>query len=521
MFETAELGRKVGKKAFEKAVPELRVQLLELQQALRKADFPVIVLFSGVDGAGKGATVNLLNEWMDPRWIETYAYLKASDEEQERPEFWRYWRDLPERGQFGLFLSAWYSPPFLDRVHDRITDAEFDRRLDRIIAFERVLADDGALILKFWMHLGKAAQKKRLKSLEKDPLRSWRVTPMDWQHWRMYDRFVMAAEHTIRRTSFARAPWKIVEGADTHYRSLTVATIIRDAVSDRLNGGPTAATAVDIEIGEQPPEAEVDPAIASLASSLDRTVLTELDMSLTLSKKDYRRELPKEQGRVNALFRRARENGTSIVAVFEGWDAGGKGGAIRRFTQALDARDSRVIAIAAPTDEERAHNYLWRFWRHLGRSGRVTIFDRTWYGRVLVERVEGFASEAEWRRAYTEINEFERQLTEFGIVLVKFWLHITSEEQLRRFEERQTIEYKRWKLTDEDWRNREKWDLYERAVQEMVERTSTLDAPWTLVEGNCKRFARLKVLRTVSDALEKAQAGTKTTASKKKKKRKD
>ena len=339
MFETAELGRKVGKKAFEKAVPELRVQLLELQQALRKADFPVIVLFSGVDGAGKGATVNLLNEWMDPRWIETYAYLKASDEEQERPEFWRYWRDLPERGQFGLFLSAWYSPPFLDRVHDRITDAEFDRRLDRIIAFERVLADDGALILKFWMHLGKAAQKRRLKALENDPLRSWRVTPIDWQHWRMYDRFVMAAEHTIRRTSFARAPWKIVEGADTHYRSLTVATIIRDAVSDRLNGGMSVAAPVDIEIGEQPPEAAVDSAIASLAHSLDRTVLTELDMNLTVSKKDYRRELPKEQGRVNALFRRARENGISIVAVFEGWDAAGKGGAIRRLTQALDARD--------------------------------------------------------------------------------------------------------------------------------------------------------------------------------------
>ncbi len=516
MFETAELGRKVFKKAFERAVPELRVQLLEMQQALRKADFPVIVLFSGVDGAGKGATVNLLNEWMDPRWIETYAYLKPSDEEQERPEFWRYWRDLPERGQFGLFLSAWYSPPFLDRVHDRITDADFDRRLDRIIAFERVLADDDALILKFWMHLGKAAQKRRLKALEKDPLRSWRVTETDWEHWRKYDRFVMAAEHTIRRTSFARAPWKIVEGLDPRYRSLTVATIIRDAVSDRLDGGVRAATAVDMEIGEQPPEAAVDTAIASLAPSLDRTVLTELDMDQFLSKGDYRRELPKEQGRLNALFRRARERGISVVAVFEGWDAGGKGGSIRRLTQALDARDSRVIAIAAPTDEERAHNYLWRFWRHIGRAGRVTIFDRSWYGRVLVERVEGFAAEPEWRRAYTEINEFERQLTEFGIVLVKFWLHITAEEQLRRFKERREIAYKRWKLTDDDWRNREKWELYERAVQEMVERTSTMDAPWTLVEGNCKRFARLKVLRTASAALEAALPKEKSQAKKKK-----
>jgi polyphosphate:AMP phosphotransferase len=504
MFETAELDRKLSKRAYEKAVPGLRVELLELQQALRQADFPVIVLFSGVDGAGKGATVNLLNEWMDPRWIETHAYLESSEEELERPEFWRYWRDLPQKGHFGLFLSAWYSPPFLDRVHGRITDTELDRRLTRIIAFERVLADDGALILKFWMHLGKTAQKQRLKTLEKDPLRSWRVTKTDWRHWDMYDRFVMAAEHTIRRTSFARSPWKIVEGADPFYRSLTVATIIRDAVKHRLKGGRPDASAVDTEIGEQPEVMADDEAAASLASTLERTVLTELDMEQTVAKKDYQRELPKEQGRVNALFRRARDQGTSVVAVFEGWDAGGKGGSIRRLTQALDARDSRVIAVAAPTDEERAQNYLWRFWRHLGRAGRVIIFDRSWYGRVLVERVEGFASEFEWRRAYTEINEFERQLTEFGIVLVKFWLHITPEEQLDRFKQREIVPYKKWKLTDEDWRNRDKWDLYERAVQEMVERTSTYDAPWTLVEGNCKRFARLKVLRTVAEALEKA-----------------
>ncbi len=504
MFETAELGRKVSKQAYETAVPSLRVELLELQQTLRQADFPVIVLFSGVDGAGKGATVNLLNEWMDPRWIETHAYLEPSDEERERPEFWRYWRDLPRKGHFGLFLSAWYSPPFLDRVHDRINDTELDRRLDRIIAFERVLADDGALILKFWMHLGRTAQKQRLKTLEKDPLRSWRVTKTDWRHWEMYDRFVSAAERTIQRTSFARSPWKIVEGADSQYRSLTVATIIRDAVKKRLDGGTTQPSAVDIEIGEQPELIAGDDAAASLAPTLERTVLTELDMDQTVAKKDYRRELPKEQGRVNALFRRAREKGTSVVAVFEGWDAGGKGGAVRRLTQSLDARDSRVIAIAAPTDEERAQNYLWRFWRHLGRAGRVIIFDRSWYGRVLVERVEGFASDFEWRRAYTEINEFERQLTDFGIVLVKFWLHITPEEQLRRFKQREIIPFKRWKLTDEDWRNREKWDNYERAVQEMVERTSTHDSPWTLVEGNCKLFARLKVLRTVAEALEGA-----------------
>ena len=218
------------------------------------------------------------------------------------------------------------------------------------------------------------------------------------------------------------------------------------------------------------------------------TILDRLDMSQSLGKQDYRAELAKYQARLHALDRKAVDRKVSGIGVFEGWDAGGKGGAIRRLTAALDARDYRVISIAAPTDEERQHHYLWRFWRHLARAGRATFFDRSWYGRVLVERVEGFATEAEWRRAYAEINDFEERLVRHGIVLLKFWLHITKDEQLRRFKAREEIPYKRWKLTDEDWRNREKWDLYEQAVNDMIERTSTAHAPWTLIEGNDKRF---------------------------------
>ncbi len=522
MFETAELGRTVPKEAFEKAVPVLRVELVDLQQRLRAADFPVLVLFSGVNGAGKGETINLLNEWMDPRWIESSAYQPPSDEERERPRFWRYWRDVPAKGRLGLFLSAWYSRPFLDHVYGESTVSEYDAQLNECAAFERVLADDGALILKFWMHLGRSQQKRRLRALEKDPLQRWRITEVDWKHWQMYDRFVEVAEHTIRATSIPQAPWKIVEGMDSRYRALTVATTIRDAIGARLGArapsGPSMRRRTDPN-GLRAVERADDEAAATLEEPLHHTVLTDLDMDLTVGKNEYRKELPRLQGRVNSLFREAKNHGTSLICVFEGWDAGGKGGAIRRLTRALDARDYRVIPIASPNDEEAAHHYLWRFWRQVRRAGRVTIFDRSWYGRVLVERVEGFASALEWRRAYSEINEFERQLTEFGIVLVKFWLHITPEEQLRRFEERQAIEYKKWKLTDEDWRNRERWELYESAVQEMVERTSTFDAPWTLIEGNSKSYARLKVLRTVSEALEKAQNGKKSPQQKKKKKK--
>ncbi len=519
MFESAELGREVSKKEFDRVVPELRVELVALQQRLRAADFPVIVLCNGVDGAGKSETVNLINEWMDPRWIETNAYLAPSEEERERPDFWRYWRDLPPNGKLGLYLGAWYTQPILDRAHRRIGGAKFDRALERIARFEQVLADDGALIVKLWFHLGKQQQRKRLKALEKDPLQSWRISDTDWQHWRMYDRFVGVVERAIRRTSVAHAPWTIIEGTDHRYRSLTAATILREAISERLEHGRHPPSTVDVEPGERQAVTGAggrDPVVEALAPALGTIVLTDLDMILDVGGKEYDLELPQLQGRIHALFRQAKARKISLVGLFEGWDAAGKGGAIRRLTRALDARDYRVIPIAVPTDEERAHHYLWRFWRQLRRAGRVTIFDRSWYGRVLVERVEGFASEDDWRRAYAEINDFEQQLVEFGIVFVKFWLHITKEEQLRRFEQREQVPYKQWKITDEDWRNRERWDLYEAAVQDMVERTSTVEAPWTLVEANSKRYARLKVLRTVADALERALAAS--TGKKKRKK---
>ncbi len=509
MFEAAELGRKVSKKEFEAIAPTLRIELLEAQRRLREADFPVLVYFAGVDGAGKGGTINELQSWLDPRHLVTQAYGAPSDEERERPEYWRYWRDLPPRGKIGFFLSAWYSRAVLDRVNREINRARFDERIDQICAFEQALADDGALILKFWMHLGQKAQRKRFEALEKDPLQRWRVTKTDWSHFRLYDRFIATAERALMRTSTGDAPWAIVEGADPRYRFLTVATMLRDAITKHLEAADlrrkVRAAAADEKkpspIGEASASAELASAslVESTAVPAQPSILDALDMTQKLPKKVYERELDKRRGQLNKLYRKAKQQGISTILVFEGWDAGGKGGAIRRLVSALDARDYQVIPIAAPTDEERAHHYLWRFWRHIARAGRVTIFDRSWYGRVLVERVEGFASEKEWRRSYAEMNRFEEELTEHGIVLVKYWLHITKEEQLARFEARQQTPFKRWKITDEDWRNRERWDDYEAAVNDMVERTSTRIAPWTLVEANDKRSARVKVIKTLCD----------------------
>jgi polyphosphate:AMP phosphotransferase len=501
MFEVAEIGRTVSKEDYDSEVARLRWELLDTQRRLEGTNIPIIVLFGGVDGAGKSETVHLMNEWMDPRWLVNRAFEEPSQDERERPPFWRYWLALPPYGRIGFFMSAWYSKPLLDRVARASTVAEFESALDRIASFERTLADDGAVILKFWMHLDRKAQKQRLRALEKNPLTRWRVTKTQWARWRQYGKFMAATERLIQMTSFAHAPWFIVDGTDERYRSLVVGSEIQRALFRVLEPSrekpsrrrPRASAAAT----RPAPEA------TSLVDRVDRerSILDTLDMTLVLPDEKAKPAMLKQQGRVNKLQRRAAGQGVSLMLVFEGWDAAGKGGAIRRVTSALDPRTYRVVPIAAPTDEERARHYLWRFWRHLARAGRVTIFDRSWYGRVLVERVDGLAADAEWSRAYAEIEDFERQLAEHRIVLVKYWLHITKEEQEQRFKDRAKSPYKSWKLTDEDWKNREKWDAYELAVNEMVARTSTRHAPWHLVPANDKNFARVEVLRIAADAL--------------------
>ncbi|MGD0585415.1 MAG: polyphosphate:AMP phosphotransferase [Oryzomonas sp.] len=491
MFESAELGHKISKAVWKKEVPELREALLDAQlDLLQSKRFPVIILVAGVDCAGKGETVKILNEWMDPRHIETHALRDLTDEELERPKMFRYWRVLPPKGKIGVFIGTWYSAPLLENVYGTIKNAELDQRLERIIHFERMLCNEGALVLKFWLHLSESEQKKRLKSLEKDPKTRWRVTDTDWQHYKLYNTFRKVSERMLRTTSTPESPWTIVEGSDPHYRYLTIGKALLNALRQRLDAA------------EQPRRDEPIPPIMSAIDNL--LILRTLDLSKKLEKPDYEDELEKYQGRLNLLTRNADFRKLSVVAVFEGNDAAGKGGGIRRVIQALDARQYRIIPVAAPTDEESAQPYLWRFWRNIPRKGRFAIFDRSWYGRVLVERVEGLCGRGDWMRAYGEINDFEEQLVRNHTVVLKFWLSISREEQLRRFKEREKIGFKRFKITDEDWRNREKWGEYEEAVCDMIDRTSTDIAPWTLVEANDKYYARIKILKTLCERIEGA-----------------
>ena len=394
MFESAEVGHAVDKETFQKEEEKLRAKLLEAQRALRaQARFPVLLLISGVDGAGKSETLAQLYEWMDARYLTTLAFAAPTDEERERPYMWRYWRALPPHGRTGAFAGSWYSTPIARRIEGKISRGKLDKRLDEINRFEAMLVNEGALLLKFWLHLTREGQRRRLRQLESDPRTAWRVTKESWERTRTYDDLQRVAGHVLRLTNTAWAPWSIVDGTDDRYRHLRVGTELLLALEERLaqkHGRPHATTAPPV-----PRPAD------------DRNVLSALDMDQRLPEKKYELQLAKWQGRLSELARHKRFARRSLVLAFEGMDAAGKGGSIRRLTAALDPRRFQVVPVAAPSEEERAHPYLWRFWRQLPRLGQVTIFDRSWYGRVLVERVEGLCKEEDWLRAYAEINDFE------------------------------------------------------------------------------------------------------------------
>ena len=487
MFEAAEIGHKLGKTEFKREEPKLRQRLLDLQyRLLEKNEFPVVILVNGVDGAGKGETVNLFNEWMDPRHIHTHAFGALTDVERARPEMWRFWRALPPKGRIGILFGSWYTDPILMRVMGHEKRAEFERRLARIRRFERMLVSEGGVLLKLWFHLSKKAQKKRLRELSAHRETAWRVGPGDWERFKHYDEFVDVSEDALRETSIGEAPWDVIEGSDHQYRSLTAGRLLEDAIAARLKG-------------ERP---TISPPVPPPAPPIDgRTLMASFDYRRKLDRKAYAKRLATLQAEINALTRSKKMASRSLVMVFEGMDAAGKGSTIRRITQAMDARFYRVVPIAAPTDEERAQPYLWRFWRHIPGHARAVLFDRSWYGRVLVERVEKLCSENDWMRAYPEINDFEEQLTEAGAIVAKFWLAITPAEQLRRFKAREVTPYKRFKITAEDWRNRKKWPAYERAVNDMVERTSTDPAPWNVIASDDKLFARIEVLERLRERL--------------------
>ena len=485
VLEEAETGDSIGKSEYEQALPDLRVDLINIQYELQNAGFPVIVLIGADDRIGADELIDTLNEWMDARYIDTRWFGRRSEEESERPRFWRYWRELPPKGRIGVFAGAWATNPITEQLFGKRDHAFFRRRLEHIRRFEQTLVDDGALLLKFWLHLPVREHHKRAHAARKHKHKYWKFDQDDWKTYKVLDKVLPLCEELISATDTPCCPWQLVETTNSRCRDLTVARSLLRAIRARLDESQPASPK-PVPVPDEP-----------CCGPLDA-----VDLGCELEDyNSYKTELRKYQQKIFRRSEKAASDGRTSVLVFEGWDAAGKGGAIRRLTQAMSARNYRVVPIAAPTDEELAHQYLWRFWRQLPRAGRVLIFDRSWYGRVLVERVEGYASSEAWQRAYQEINDFEAQLFEYGFNVQKFWLHIDPEEQLRRFKAREKTPYKKYKITEDDYRNRGKWDAYVCAVNEMVERTSTDFAPWHLVPANSKRYARVQIARIFSDSL--------------------
>jgi polyphosphate:AMP phosphotransferase len=493
MLSSVDLNKTMPKEEYNEEIKKLEIEIGVLQRKAKEIKIPIIIVFEGWDAAGKGTLINNLILPLDPRGFSVFKIIEPNEEERYRPFLWRFWTKIPERGRISIFDNSWYRKVSIDIINKDITDDKIENDFKDIKAFEKQLTDDGYLVLKYFLHISKKVQKERMKKLEKNKSTSWRVTKKDWKHHKIYDKFLNVYQKMIESTDTDNAPWTIIESTDKKFASIkifkTLIKILNEAIikkEKQINSIPASNENHIIH-----------------DNSINTSILDQINPAIDIPDDQYKNQLKEYQNRLRDLEYIIYKKRIPVIILYEGWDAAGKGGNIRRLIQKMDPRGYEVIPISAPNDIEKAHHYLWRFWNKMPKAGHIAIFDRSWYGRVMVERVEGFCSDNEWKRAYNEINEMEKHFINFGMVLVKFWLHIDKDEQLRRFKERESTSYKNWKLTDEDWRNREKWDFYKLAIDEMLYRTSTSYAPWTIVESNFKKYARIKTLKTVIDCIEK------------------
>ncbi len=489
MLEKVDLSRKLDKEEYREKMAVLQTQLGKLQRECKELKIPVMITFEGYDAAGKGVQVGKLIEALDPRGFEVHAVKRETEEERMHPFMWRFWTKTPAKGRIAIFDTSWYRKVMIDRFDGETPEKEIADDFNSIRAFEKQLTDDGTVIVKLFLVIDKEEQKKRFKKLMKNKETAWRVTKEDLERNKHFKEFEKINEDMFGRTDTDYAPWHLIEAMDRRYATAKIYTVVINAL--------TAA----VEEARKGRKDEVNPGLKH--DEFQVSALSKADLTKSLTKEEYTKSLEELQEKLARLHGELYRRRIPVVLGFEGWDAGGKGGAIKRLTQAMDPRGYVVNPTSAPNDVERSHQYLWRFWRAMPKAGHVAIFDRTWYGRVMVERLEGFCTMKEWQRAFKEINDMEQDLVNSGAIVLKFWMQIDKDEQAARFKARQENPEKQWKITDEDWRNREKWDQYEEAVNEMLLRTSTPQAPWIVVEGNDKYYARVKVLKTVVEVIEK------------------
>lgn len=493
MLEKVDLSKKMDKDEYKIRMAELETKLGKLQRELKELGIPVMIAFEGYGAAGKGLQIGRLIQAMDPRGFEVHAVKKETEEEMMHPFMWRFWTKTPAKGRIAIYDTSWYRKVLMDRFDKKTPKSEMEADFESIRAFEKQLTDDGMVMIKLFLVINQKEQKKRFKKLMDSKETAWRVSEEDIKRNKAFDDYEQINEEMLRRTDTDYAPWNLIEAMDKRFATVKIYTVVVNAMAAAVERAKRAKE-------EDEPVEVVDD------SDLSESVLAKADLSKTMSKGEYQERLKQLQKKIERLHGELYRRRIPVVLGFEGWDAGGKGGAIKRLTEHMDPRGYVVNPTASPNDIERAHHYLWRFWRAMPKAGHVAIFDRTWYGRVMVERIEGFCTTKEWQRAYKEINDMEQDLVNSGAIVMKFWMQIDKDEQAARFKARQENPEKQWKITDEDWRNREKWDQYESAVNEMLIRTSTPQAPWIVVEGNCKYYARIKVLESVVNAIEERLA---------------
>jgi len=488
MLSNIDLQLSLDKKEYKSALREMEVSLARLQQTLRETEVPVIIVFEGWGASGKGTSIARVVNALDPRYFDVRTTGKINEEKLMRPFLWSFWTYLPPRGQIVILDKSWHRlvMPHVRESWD-ISDSEAYGFYYDVNAFERQLTEDGALIIKLFLHISQDEQKRRFKALEKDPTATWRIKPHDWEQNKNYSQHLQIFEKMLQRTGTEANPWHIIEAEDRKYAAVKILRTITTSIENRLAADKTPA-----------------PIPMSTTPAQHPRILQGITPDRTICDLEYDEELSYYQQRMRMLGNKLYTKRRSAVIVYEGWDAAGKGGNIKRLTSELDPRCYAVVPINAPRPYELARHYLWRFMVKMPKDGHITIFDRSWYGRVLIERVDELTPEHIWRRAYQEINEMEQHLVNHGVILQKFWLHIDKDEQLSRLNAREINPEKQHKITPEDWRNLEKRPQYEQAVDEMLALTHNSHAPWHTIESNNKKYARIKVLKIVTNKLDEA-----------------
>ena len=472
-------------KELKKEIEALSDELARLQRLMKKEEIPVIIAVEGWGASGKGILINNFILPLDPRGFCVYTIKDENDEESRYPFLRRFMTKTPKKGEISIFDRSWYRRVLNDHIEERVAPERFTQDIEEINDFEKLFTDDGFLLIKLFLNISKSEQKKRLKELSENKETAWRVTQDDIKHNKQYDKYEKVFHKIRELTDKKDAHWKIVDANDLDEASVNIMKYLAEVFAKKLS------------------EHENKPKIerADMKKTPETAHLSSVDLSADIEKKDYKKELFEYQEKLSRIHNRLYLKKQPVAVVFEGWDAAGKGGAIKRLTQAFDPRGYRVVSTPAPTPDELAHHYLWRFWNNIPKTGHIAIFDRSWYGRLMVEPIEGFCNSEEYERAFNEINNFEKHLTNSGMKIIKFFIHISPDEQLKRFYDRKNNPLKAWKLTDEDFRNREKWDEYVYAIERMIENTSTPYAPWHIIAGDSKKYARIEVQKTVINEL--------------------